>query len=84
MATSLLGLSRLPQKKHTILKGFANPLRRARLGTRTLHCPIYKVNPKVSQTQSETLEEEPGQVEGGKEQRSPGSRVVSSVTFPFV
>lgn len=83
MATSLLGLSRLPQKKHTILKGFANPLRRARPGTRTLHCPIYKVNPKVSQNQSERFEE-PGQVEGGEEQCSPGSRVVSSVTFPFV
>lgn len=68
MATSLLGHSRPPQKKHTILKGFANPLRRARLGTRTLHCPIYKVNQNVSQNQSETLEEEPGKVEGGEGQ----------------
>lgn len=79
MATSLLGHSRPPQKKHTILKGFANPLRRARLGTRTLHCPIYKVNQNVSQNQSETLEEEPGKVEGGEGQCLSDSRAVSAV-----
>lgn len=83
MATSLLGHSRPPQKKHTILKGFANPLRRARPGTRMLHCPIYKVNQNVSQNQSETLEEEPGKVEGGKGQCLPDSRAVSAVDVSF-
>ena len=65
MATSLLGLSRLPQK-NTILKGFENPLRRARQETRKLHRPIYKVNQKVSPNHPETLEEEPGEAERGK------------------